>query len=386
MVRRWAEAIVGVGSVGALWKRMAGRWRRLRSLFGLCFTLALGLTLLTQSCTPAMDRLGLEQPGLAPSATSSGVTDAASPDAVATSVGTDVSTDETVTGASQAAPAQTDSPEQTTASGQTAASGQTFTERMATEHQGDRPVATGIATLKPAQAIVSASVNYATVDGKPITGFLSQPQNATEPLPAIIAIHEWWGLNDNVRAVTERLAGEGYTALAVDLYGGRVAQDPNQAKTLMQSVMGDPQPAEENLRQAYDYLLRELNAPKVGSIGWCFGGAWSLKTGLLLPNELDAVAIYYGRLVTDQEQLATLSMPIAGFFGAKDQGIPVADVKAFETALKALDKPAEIYIYEDADHAFANPSGKRYNAEAAADAWEKTKIFFETFLQDEEAT
>lgn len=339
MVRRWAEIMAGLGLAAAFSKRVGQSRRRWRSFLGLCFSLALGLTLLTQSCTPALNQIVGESGGATPPTTEPGVV-----------------------GQTPSAP--------------------TFTERMATEHEGDRPVATGIATLKPAQAIVSASVNYATVAGQPITGFLSQPQNATEPLPAIIAIHEWWGLNDHVRAVTERLAGEGYTVLAVDLYGGRVAEEAQQAKTLMQSVMTDPGPAQENLRQAYDYLLRELNAPKVGSIGWCFGGAWSLQTALLLPDELDAAVIYYGRLVTDQAQLATLSMPIAGFFGAKDQGIPVADVKAFEAALTALEKPAEIHIYEDADHAFANPSGKRYNAEAAADAWEKTKVFFEQFLQN----
>ena len=252
---------------------------------------------------------------------------------------------------------------------------ESFTERIAVEHQGDRPVASEIVSLKPAQPVVSEDVPYATVEGESVTGYLSQPIGITEPLPAILAIHEWWGLNDNIRMMADRLAGEGYTVLAVDLYGGQVAEEPEQAKQIMQSVMGNPEPAQDNLRQAYDYLVSQQNAPKVASIGWCFGGAWSLQTGLLLPEELDAMVIYYGRLVTDAAELEPLSMPIAGFFGAQDQGIPVADVKAFEAALKETGKSPEIHIYEEADHAFANPSGTRFNAEAAADAWEKTKEF-----------
>ena len=250
-----------------------------------------------------------------------------------------------------------------------------FAERMEKEHQGDKPIATEIASQQPAVAVSSKNVDYATVDGQTVQGFLTQPANVDKPLPGIIAIHEWWGLNDNIKAVSERLAGEGYSVLAVDLYGGQVVDQPAEAKQLLQSVMDNPDPAKENLRQAYEYLVQEQKAPRIGSIGWCFGGAWSLNTGLLLPEKLNALVIYYGRLQTDPEILAPLQMPIAGFFGGQDQGIPVKDVKAFESALTGLNKTAEIHIYDDADHAFANPSGKRYNPEAAQDAWEKTITF-----------
>ncbi|MGB7413653.1 MAG: dienelactone hydrolase family protein, partial [Thermosynechococcaceae cyanobacterium] len=186
-----------------------------------------------------------------------------------------------------------------------------FTERMSKEHQGDQPIATEAATQKPAVEVTSTMVKYATVNGQTVQGFLSQPVASDKPLPAIIAIHEWWGLNDNIKAVTERLAGEGYSVLAVDLYGGQVATQPDQAKQLMQSVMQDTEPAKDNLRQAYEYLVKEQQAPKIGSIGWCFGGAWSLNTGLLLPTKLNALVIYYGKLETNPEILAPLQMPIA---------------------------------------------------------------------------
>ncbi len=259
-----------------------------------------------------------------------------------------------------------------------------YTERMEQEHQGDKPVATEVALTPPAQEVISKSVDYATVDGTVVTGFLAQPASAVnsgEALPAIIAIHEWWGLNDNIKAVAERLAGEGYSVLAVDFYGGAVAEKPDQAKQLMQGVMGQPAPAKENLLQAYDYLVDQLGATAVGSIGWCFGGAWSLNTGLFIPDELDALVIYYGRLETDERVLSPLITPVAGFFGGLDKGIPVADVKAFEATLTELGQSPEIYIYDDADHAFANPSGQRYNAAAAQDAWEKTTAFLEKHLK-----
>ncbi len=263
-------------------------------------------------------------------------------------------------------------------------SGDEFSDRMAQEHQGDKPVATEVALAPPTQAVVSKSVDYATVDGSMVTGFLAQPASAVErgeSLPGIIAIHEWWGLNDNIKAVAERLAGEGYSVLAVDFYGGAVAEKPDQAKQLMQGVMGQPAPAKENLLQAYDYLVDQLGATAVGSIGWCFGGAWSLNTGIFIPDELDALVIYYGQLESDPRVLSPLITPIAGFFGGLDKGIPVEDVKAFEATLNELGQSPEIYIYDDADHAFANPSGQRYNAAAATDAWEKTTAFLAKHLK-----
>ena len=263
-----------------------------------------------------------------------------------------------------------------------ASGGDPTTDRMAKEHRGDRPVPTAVASAEPAVPVVAEEVTYATIDGEDITGYFARPEASEDGLPGILAIHEWWGLNDNIRATARRLAGEGYAVLAVDLYGDRVAEVPDEARNIMRSVLQNPEPARENLRQAYDYLTRDRKAPKVGSIGWCFGGGWSLQAGLLLPNDLDAVAIYYGRLETDPAVLEPLQMPILGIFGAEDRGIPVEDARAFETALRGLGKDAEIHIYENAGHAFANPSGRRYVPEAAEDAWAKTTAFFDKHLQN----
>jgi len=258
---------------------------------------------------------------------------------------------------------------------------QQHAERMAKEHAHDAPVANPVSQTAPTAEVEASEIQYATVDGRPVTGYLARPAAAEGPLPALIVIHEWWGLNDNVKAMTQRLAGEGYLALAVDLYGGQVAADSDAAFKLMTATNERPAAAEDNLRQAYAYLADQRGAPAVGSIGWCFGGGWSLGTALLLPDRLDAAVIYYGHLVTDPQRLATLEMPILGLFGEQDQGIPLASVRAFEGALRELGKEAKIVVYPGADHAFANPSGRNYQAEAAEQAWLETVAFLERTLK-----
>jgi carboxymethylenebutenolidase len=252
---------------------------------------------------------------------------------------------------------------------------------MAEEHQDDAPVSNEGSETAPSSEVVSEDVSYATVEGTTVTGYLSRPAGAEGPVPGLIVIHEWWGLNDNIRAMTDRLAGEGYIALAVDLYGGQMAADPDGAQSLMQAAMQNVPAAEENLRQAFTYLKEEAGATRVGTIGWCFGGGWSLNTALLLPDQVEATVIYYGRVTDDRAGLATLQMPILGLFGGEDQGIPVDSVKVFEEALDSLGKNAEIHIYEGADHAFANPSGMNYQPDAAADAWQKTVAFLAEHLK-----
>jgi carboxymethylenebutenolidase len=251
---------------------------------------------------------------------------------------------------------------------------------MARQHEGDEPVATEAATAEPAMEVETQTVAYATVNGQQVQGYLARPMGAGGPLPGVIVIHEWWGLNDNVETMARMLAHEGYAALAVDLYGGQAAGDPEGARALMQKVMDDPAPAKDNLRQAHAYLTRKLGAPRTGVIGWCFGGGWSLQTALLLP-ELDAAVMYYGRVVTDQDELRALRAPLLGLFGAEDQGIPVDGVRAMEAALGELGKDVTIVVYPGAGHAFANPSGTRYQADAAKDAWAKTTAFFAEHLE-----
>lgn len=257
-----------------------------------------------------------------------------------------------------------------------------YAQQMMQMHEGDRPISTGAVAMSPSVPVTGERVTYGTLDGKPIQGYLAKPVDATEPLPALIVIHEWWGLNENIELMTQRLAGEGYAALAVDLYEGEVAQDPTRARELVQAATQNPARLEENLTLAYNYLETEQQAPMIGSIGWCFGGSWSLNTALLFPESLDAAVIYYGgQLITDGDRLSALQMPVLGIFGELDTNPPPERVRTFEATMQSLDKTVEVYLYEGADHAFANPSGTRYNAEAAEDAWVKTVEFLNRYLK-----
>jgi carboxymethylenebutenolidase len=257
--------------------------------------------------------------------------------------------------------------------------GDDYAERMAREHADDAPVAGAAAGGAPAE-IATETVTYGEVDGQPVEGFLARPDGAEGPLPGVVMIHEWWGLNENIRTMARRLASRGYQVLAVDLYGGETASAPEQARALMESATAAEQALEANLRAAYRYLAGERQAPRVAALGWCFGGGMALRTALLFPQRLDAAVIYYGHLVTDPEQLEQLEMPILGIFGAEDQGIPLGSVREFEAALHELGKDVRISVYEGAGHAFANPSGRNYRPEAAEDAWQTTLDFLDETL------
>ncbi|MDB4949178.1 MAG: putative carboxymethylenebutenolidase [Gemmatimonadetes bacterium] len=253
-------------------------------------------------------------------------------------------------------------------------------DAMSHAHAAETP-APNASVAEPRRPVTAAEVVYGTVDGRQVRGYLARPADAAPgaALPGIVVIHEWWGLNDNVRMMTRRLAGEGYSALAVDLYGSAAAT-PEQARGLMGGVMANPAAAVSNLGEALKYL-RAQGAPKIGTVGWCFGGGWSLETALHYPGQVQATVMYYGRPVTDRARLAVLRAPVLGLFGEQDQGIPVDTVRAMEAAMHALDKDVELVVYPGAGHAFANPSGQAYRPISAADAWRRTVFFFNQQLK-----
>ena len=207
-------------------------------------------------------------------------------------------------------------------------------------------------------------------------GYLARPETDGD-YPGIVMIHEIFGLNDNVKQMAEKLASHGYIVLAVNLYGVPAATTSDEGRQLMSVYQ--PEKGIENMNGAVNYLVENQHALSIGSIGWCFGGGESLN--LALNNDMmDATVIYYGRLTSDTARLSSISWPVLGIFGGLDQGITVDSVRQFESALNELGITNEIYIYENANHAFANPSGDRYSPEDAQDAWEKTLTFFEKHL------
>jgi carboxymethylenebutenolidase len=253
------------------------------------------------------------------------------------------------------------------------------------EHANDNPVPTPMALSAPAQPVTGEAVLYTTVDGQEIEGWLSRPVNAEGDLPGLIVIHEWWGLNDNIRRTAERLAGEGYVTLAVDLHRGQTADTPKAAMQMGRVLSENKEPALANLADAYAYLADAVGANHIGVIGWCQGGRWSMQTALHMPEQIDAAVIYYGRVPDDEAELAVLDMPILGVFAGDDFIVPPKMAYRFAASMADLKKDLEFYMYRDAAHAFSNPSGTEYNAEAAADAWKHTTAFLARNLQDSQA-
>lgn len=207
--------------------------------------------------------------------------------------------------------------------------------------------------------------------------------NKNDKLPAVIMIHENKGLNDNIKNMANLLARNGYVVLAVDLFKGEVTTDRNRSSELTQYVRDNQDIATANLKSAVKYVssLPNVNAEKIVSLGWCFGGAQSLQLALNSQDHpLAATIIYYGRLVTDNATLANIKWPVLGIFGDQDRSIQVDTVKAFESALNSIGIPNEIYIYKGVGHAFANPSGENYAPKETQDAWQKTLSFLEKHL------
>lgn len=207
-------------------------------------------------------------------------------------------------------------------------------------------------------------------------GYLAKPA-ADGDFPGIIMIHEWWGLNDNIKQMAEKLASHGYVVLAVDLYEGQVGTTADEARQLRTSF--EQSQWTENMNSAVSYLEKQYTPSSMGSIGWCFGGGQSLN--LALNNEnMDATVIYYGQLVTDTQELSKINWPILGIFAELDSGIPPETVNEFEAALNNVGINNDIYIYPEVNHAFANPSGDRYAPDESKDAWDKTLKFFDQNL------
>jgi carboxymethylenebutenolidase len=201
------------------------------------------------------------------------------------------------------------------------------------------------------------------------------------PFPALVVIHEWWGLNDWVKEQASKLADQGYVTLAIDLYRGKVATTPDEAHEIMRGVPNDR--ANRDLLAASSFLRsqKKVDPARVGDIGWCMGGGYALDLAIADPK-LKAAVMNYGHLASDQSTLQKINAAILGIFGGQDRGIPVADVKKFESDLKALGKPVEIKIFPDAGHAFENPNNKQgYRADDAKQAWELTTAFLAKYLK-----
>jgi len=231
--------------------------------------------------------------------------------------------------------------------------------------------------LARAAAEETETVALTLPSGRIVSAALALPE--TLPAPTIMLIHEWWGLNDQIKATAREYAANGYVALAIDLMGGSVATTPDEARALMQAV--NDAKATETCTAWMDWLRNhETSTGKLGAVGWCFGGGWSLNASIAAPA--DATVIYYGRLEQDPERLKVLQGPVLGHFGTQDDYINAEMVSGFEKAMAKAGKADMLTVYwYEANHAFANPSGARYDREDAKLAWDRTMAFFGTTLK-----
>lgn len=218
-------------------------------------------------------------------------------------------------------------------------------------------------------------------------GYLVYPVSTNDSqrkLPAVVMIHEWWGLNQNIKDMANLLAKNGFVVLAADLYHGKVTDNPQLAMELVQTARNNQNSSTANLQAAVKYLSSAPNVDnkKIVSLGWCFGGGQSLQLALnSQEHPLAATILYYGTpLVTDNESISKIKWPVLGIFGDKDEAIPIAEINQFRSSLNESGIKNEIHVYSGVGHAFANPSGDSYAPEETADAWQRTLSFLKKYV------
>ena len=227
-----------------------------------------------------------------------------------------------------------------------------------------------------------ANVEYKDASGQELLGYLAVPEGQG-PHPAILLIHEWWGLNEGMTVLADALAEEGYVVFAPDAYRGNVTAAFPRALWLRLTTPTEQVEADMDSALAYLRGLDNIDSERVASMGFCFGGGHSLQLGLRQSENLALTIIYYGAVVTDPDLLAPLTdgQPVLGIFAEEDNTIFPEEVIEFEAALNSLDIENEITIYPGVGHAFVTEDN--YNQPGpAGDAWNQTLMFLEANLRD----
>lgn len=209
----------------------------------------------------------------------------------------------------------------------------------------------------------------------PTTAYVDRPVEDTNT--AVILIHEWWGINQHIRDLAHRYAGEGYNCIAPDLFRGRVAQDAEEASALMNALAIED--GLETIRKAMDAARDKYGFDQFVINGYCMGGTFALRAACEIP-ELKAAAPFYGD-TPGEDVLQKLTVPTLFIAGKRDAWINEAKVNGLKEAAAKHALPIEVVSY-DADHAFFNDTRPEvYNAEAANDAWRRTIEFLRKYLQ-----
>lgn len=231
--------------------------------------------------------------------------------------------------------------------------------------------------------ITHADVRYALVKGQLVYGYLSQPAQKQSSAPGLILIHMWWGLNQHMRDLADQLARQGYVVLAVDLFNGHTTRNPTEAAHLADIADANPTATLSNLEQATSYMTAQQHVNNLGVIGWSFGGRWAFQIASDLPQDFNALAVFYASPYTEPSQLASLRMPILAFFGGRDPFVPAEVVSKFQWAAGLASATLTIHIYPDASAAFDDPDSTAYNQRDAEDAWRQLDAFLASNLKQD---
>jgi len=230
---------------------------------------------------------------------------------------------------------------------------------------------------------MAKTVSFNRPDGKSVSGYVAEPTGAGKA-PGIVVIQEWWGLNDQIKGVADKLAKAGYRALVPDLYRGKTAVDAKEANHLMTGLnFGDA--AGQDIRGAVQYL-KKSGSPKVGVTGFCMGGALTILSAVHVP-EMDAGVIWYGYPPLEYVDASKIKVPLLGHWGTQDQAFAIGGVDELEKKLRAANVKFEFHRY-NAKHAFANETADakkmemlKYDPKAAEIAWQRTMDFFAKHLK-----
>ncbi len=212
-------------------------------------------------------------------------------------------------------------------------------------------------------------------DGVNVSGYLSHPDGS--PRAGMIVIQEWWGLNDDIKGIADRYAGEGYLAFAPDMYHGELATEPDEAMKLAQSMERDI--AAREIDAAIGWLKAEHSVSKAGCVGFCMGGGLTLATAIRPTSNVDAAHVYYGGGMPESDVISTINVPVMGSYGAEDQGISEEAVNMLRDTLTAAGVENDIVRYDGAAHSFFN-SGPAHHEAASIDSWERSTKWFAKHL------
>jgi carboxymethylenebutenolidase len=217
--------------------------------------------------------------------------------------------------------------------------------------------------------LMGKMIQFNTADGKQASGYYIAPKKKSKKW--LIVIQEWWGLNDNIKVEADKYYKDlvDFNVLAVDMYDGKVAATPDSAMKLTRSA--DPVRMTTILQGAMQHAGKDAS---IYSVGWCFGGMWSLQTAILAGSQAKGTIMFYGRPETNMDKLKSIQCDIIGFFGNMDRSPSPAMVNDFEKNMEAAGKKLTTHKYE-AGHGFANPSNPSFNKEATEDSYSKAIAF-----------